>query len=124
MKTITTVFFSLIVAGMVFSASAAEKLQHVVCVKFKETATSQDIKNVEEAFGKLKGKIPQISGIEWGTNISKENRDKGFTHCFIISFKDEKDRDVYLEHEAHKAFVKEAGPFLGDVFVIDFWVKK
>ncbi len=124
MKTIAALILSLFVAGFVTHAAAAEKLEHVVCVKFKETATPSDIKMVEEAFQKLKAQIPQISGLEWGTNISKENRDKGFTHCFIISFKSEADRDIYLEHAAHKAFVKTAGPFLGDVFVIDFWVKK
>ena len=108
---------------LAMNASAAEKLQHVVCFKFKSTAAPEEIKKVETAFGALKEKIPQIAKLEWGTNISKENRDKGFTHCFIVTFKSEKDRDTYIEHPEHKAFVKIVGPVVEDVFVIDFWAK-
>ena len=108
---------------MVMNASAAEKLQHVVNFKFKTTATSEDIKKVEVAFQGLKQKIPQVVSLEWGTNVSKENKDKGFTHCFILTFKSEQDRDAYIAHPEHKAFGKIVGPLLEDVFVIDFWPK-
>jgi hypothetical protein len=83
-----------------------------------------DIKKVEAAFRDLKTKIPQIVSFEWGTNVSKENHDKGFTHCFVLSFKTEKDRDDYISHPEHKAFGKLLHPFLDDVFVIDFWAKR
>jgi hypothetical protein len=108
---------------MITSASAAEKLQHVVCFKFKATATAQDIKKVEQAFQGLKQKIPQVVSLEWGTNVSKENKDKGFTHCFILTFKSQKDLDAYIVHPDHKAFVTLVGPLLDDVFVVDFWPK-
>ena len=104
-------------------ASAADKLQHVVSVKFKSTSAPEEVKKVEDGFKALKVKIPQVIGLEWGTNISKENRDKGFTHCFIVTFKDEADRDVYIEHPAHKAFVKMLLPVLEDALVLDFWPK-
>ena len=55
--------------------------------------------------------------------MSKEKRDKGFTHCFIITFKSEADRDIYIDHPAHKALVKLVGPAVDDVFVIDFFAK-
>jgi hypothetical protein len=108
---------------LAMNTNAAEKLQHVVSFKFKSAATSQEIKKVEDAFRALKEKIPQMAHLEWGTNVSKENRDKGFTHCFIVTFKNEKDRDAYLTHPDHKAFGKLLGPVLEDVFVIDFWAK-
>ena len=105
------------------NANAAEKLQHVVSFKFKETATPEAIKKVEEGFRALKEKIPTIVHLEWGTNVSKEKHDKGFTHCFIVTFKNEKDRDGYIVHPDHKAFASSLGPVLADVFVIDFWAK-
>src|SRR5437667_2852334 len=108
---------------LVMNASAAEKLQHVVSFKFKSSAPPQDIKKVEDGFRALKQKIPQMVKLEWGTNVSKENRDKGFTHCFIVTFKSEKDRDIYIAHPDHKEFVKVVGPVLEDAFVIDFWAK-
>jgi hypothetical protein len=124
MKAFATILVALLLAAIVTNANAADKLQHVVCFKFKSTATAQDIAKVEAAFRALKQQIPLIQAFEWGTNVSQEKRDKGFTHCFILSFNSEGDRDAYIEHPAHKAFGKLVGPLLDDVFVIDFWSKK
>jgi len=100
------------------------KLNHVVAFKFKESATKEQIKQIEDAFGDLKKKIKEIHSYEWGTNVSPEKHAKGFTHGFILSFKTEKDRDAYLVHPDHKAFGALLGPILADVFVIDFWAEK
>ncbi len=121
MKNLIALSSILILLAM--NASAAEKLQHVVSFKFKSSASSEDIKKVEDAFRALKEKIPQMVKLEWGTNVSKEKRDKGFTHCFIVTFKSEADLDTYIAHPDHKAFGKTLGPVLEDVFVIDFWAK-
>jgi hypothetical protein len=123
MKILVALLSALVVSAMITHASAAEKLQHVVCFKFKPTVSAPDIKLVEEAFLALKGKIPQIVALEWGTNISKEKKDKGFTHCYILTFKSEQDLETYIGHPQHKAFGKIVGPLLDDVFVIDFWAK-
>src|SRR6187401_267575 len=121
MKTLLPLTLLLLFVTM--TAPAAEKLQHVVSFKFKAAASADDIKKVENAFQDLKSKIPEIVSLEWGTNVSKEKHDKGFTHCFVLSFKSEKDRDTYIAHPDHKAFGKILGPYLEDVFVIDFWGK-
>ena len=124
MKTLATILGTLLISAMLTNAHAADKLQHVVSFKFKTTATAQEITRVEEAFRALKQSIPQIAAFEWGTNVSKEQKDKGFTHCYILTFKSERDRDAYTVHPEHKAFGKLVGPLLDDVFVIDFWSKK
>jgi hypothetical protein len=124
MKILAVYLCTLFLMSVAFHAGAAQKVQHVVCFKFKSSATAQDIKKVEEAFRALKTKIPQITALEWGTNVSKEKRDKGFTHCFIVTFKNEQDRDIYLDHPEHQAFVTVVGPVLEDVFVIDFVAKE
>lgn len=97
------------------------KLRHVVGFKFKETASSQEIQRVEDAFAGLKSKIPQIQAFEWGINNSPEGLNKGCTHGFILTFNTEKDRDAYLVHPDHVEFGKLVKPVLADVFVIDFW---
>lgn len=98
-----------------------KQLRHVVLFKFKESATEADIQSVEAAFSALPGKIPEISGYEWGTNNSPEGLDKGFTHCFFLSFDSEEDRAVYLPHPDHKAFGDVLKPHLEDVLVLDYW---
>ena len=102
-------------------AAGKGRLFHVVSLKFKPSATKEQIKAVEDAFARLKDRIPGITSLDWGTNVSPEKHDKGFTHCFVLSFASEKDRDAYLPHPAHKDFGKVLGPVMEDVMVIDFW---
>jgi len=102
----------------------ATKLMHVVSFKFKASAQPAQVDEVVAAFRALKKKIPQIKSFEWGTNVSPEKHDKGFTHGFILSFKSAADRDAYLVHPDHQAFGKLVGPVLDDVFVIDYWAQK
>jgi hypothetical protein len=115
------------IAGSSFGAEnqapKTGKLLHVVAFQFKPSAKAEEIDAVVQAFRALKTKIPQIKSFEWGTNISPEKHDKGFTHGFTLSFSSEKDRDAYLVHPEHKAFGKSLGPILADVFVIDYWAK-
>ena len=128
MKILSLVLALVVVAAL--SAFAADppakskKLLHVVSFKFKPEAGKAQIDDVVAAFRDLKKKIPGIQEFSWGTNISPEKHDKGFTHGFILSFKSEKDRDAYLVHPDHKAFGKTLGPILADVFVIDYWAQE
>ena len=96
-------------------------LRHAVLFKFKDTSSPEDIKKVEDAFRALPSKIKEVAGLEWGTNNSPENLNQGFSHLFFVSFKTEKDREVYLSHPAHKAFVEVLGPHLDKVLVLDYW---
>jgi hypothetical protein len=96
------------------------KMRHIVLFKFKDGTTAEQQKSVEDAFRELPKKVPEIVGFEWGTNISPENLNQGFTHCFLVTFNDTKARDTYLPHPAHKAFGKVLKPYLDKVLVIDF----
>lgn len=98
-------------------------LRHVVLFKFKSDTSEEDIKKVEEAFSALPSKISQIVSYEWGLNNSPEGHDKGFTHCFFLTFESEADRAIYLPHPDHKAFGAILGPHLDDVLVVDYWTK-
>lgn len=102
----------------------AKMLRHVVLLKFKDGSTDTDIKKVENAFRALPAKINEIKGFEWGTNNSPEKLNQEFTHCFFVSFASEKDREVYLPHPAHKAFVEVLTPHMDKVLVIDYWAEK
>lgn len=101
-------------------ASSSGKILHIVCFKFKEDAPPSTIKKIETEFAALKRKIPGIQSFEWGTNNSPEGLNKGFTHCFIVTFDNEEARTNYLPHPEHQAFVSILKTILEDVFVIDF----
>jgi hypothetical protein len=101
----------------------AQLLRHVVLFKFNESATAADIRKIENAFSALPSRIDAIYGFEWGTDVSVEDRQKGFTHCFVVTFRSEADRAKYLPHPAHKEFGELVGPYLDDVMVVDYWAK-
>jgi hypothetical protein len=117
-----------VVATRPASGSDKEKeskvLRHVVMFQFKESSSEKDIQKVVDAFGELPSKIETIADFEYGTDNSPEGLADGFTHCFLVTFKSEKDREVYLPHPAHKAFVEVLKPHLEKVMVIDYWAKK
>ncbi len=98
-------------------------LRHVVLFKFKEGTSAADIRKVENAFSALPSKIDAIYDYEWGTDVSVENLQKGFTHCFFVSFLSEADRATYMPHPAHKEFGDLLKPHLDDVVVVDYWAK-
>jgi hypothetical protein len=104
--------------------SPRKSLRHVVLFKFKEGTSKQQIQEIETGFRGLPSKIDTIRDFEWGTDISPEGKSKGFTHCFFVTFGDEKGRDIYLPHAAHKDFVKLVGPHVEDVCVVDYWTQK
>ena len=99
-------------------------LRHVVMFKFKEGTTPEQIKKVEEAFAALPGKIKEIVRFEWGTDVSPEGKSHGYTHCYLLTFRTEADRDAYLPHPAHKEFGSIVRPLLADACVVDYWTKR
>jgi len=125
MKSVFAIIATGIIAATIISGTLKEQkmLRHVVLIKFKDDATPEQVKKVEDTFRELPSKIKEIKGLEWGTNNSPENLAQGFTHCFYLSFASEEDRATYLPHPAHKAFGAVLSPYLDKVLVIDYWAK-
>lgn len=96
-------------------------LRHAVFFSFQESSSDEEIQGVVDAFRALPGKIDAITDFQWGTNNSPEGKDDGFTHCFLLTFKDEAGRALYLPHDEHKAFGDVLRPHMDKVFVIDYW---
>ena len=99
-------------------------LRHAVLFKFKDDAPAEDVKKVENTFRALPSQIKEIKSFEWGKNNSPEGLDQGFTHCFFVTFSSEKDRETYLPHPAHQAFVEVLKPHLDKVLVLDYWAEQ
>lgn len=102
-------------------APEGKVLRHAVFFSFKEESTEEDIQGVVEAFRALPSKVEEITDFAWGTNNSPEGLNDGFTHCFLLTFKDEAGRAAYLPHDAHKAFGNVLRPHMKSVFVVDYW---
>ena len=98
-------------------------LRHVVLFAFRDDAPGDAVDKVVADFGRLKDTIPGILAYEWGTNVSPENLNDGLTHCFTLTFGSAEDRDTYLNHPAHQAFVQTLGSCLARAVVLDYWAQ-
>lgn len=104
--------------------SAHKQLRHVVLFGWKAGADSAAISRVVTAFKALPTQINTIKSFEWGVNNSPEHLNQGLTHCFVLTFDSEKDRDDYLVNPAHKAFTQLLPGIMEKVTVVDYWVEK
>ncbi len=116
--------FSVHTTECVSEGKESRGLRHVVMFKFKDGTSNQQIREIEDAFRALPGKIDAICDFEWGTDVSIENRHAGFTHCFLVTFRNEAGRAEYIPHPAHKEFGQILGPHLDKVLVVDYWATK
>lgn len=122
----------LLVMSMTFAAcnsktseemEKSKTLRHLVFFKFKDSASPEEIKVVNDAFIALPKSIPQIRAFEWGLNNSPENLHQDLTHCYMVTFSSEEDREIYLPHPSHQAFVEKLKPILDKVVVLDYFVE-
>ena len=123
--------FGLGVAGMmaVSNDSSADEprervLRHVVMYKFRDDLPAKQLQEVIDAFAGLPKKIDAIIGFEHGANVSEEGKSEGFTHVFVVTFRDEKGRAAYLKHPAHDAYVEVVKGRREKVIVFDYWVDR
>ena len=87
-------------------------LRHVVLFSFKPEASADQVDAVVAGFGTLPAAIPGIVSYEWGTNVSPEGLDQGYTHCFTLTFK-----------SAEEGFDFAAAPKLNKPLVLDYWTQ-
>ncbi len=99
-------------------------IKHIVHLKYKDEATKEQVDEAVQAFVDLQNKIPAIANFQWGVNDSTEKHDKGLTHSFVITFKDEHAREQYLFHEAHLGLINKYAQFFADAVVMDYWTEE
>jgi stress responsive alpha/beta barrel protein len=100
------------------------ELKHALFLKFKDTASAEEIKGVEDAIAKLPSQCDTIKAFEWGKNNSPEKHDEGFTHCYMITFDDEKGLKAYASTPAHRAALEKIMAAAEKGRVLDFWTKE
>lgn len=96
-------------------------LRHLVLYVWKPETPAERIREIEDAFRALPAKIPQVAGFEWGTDVSVQGFSRGFTHCFVISFASEADRDAYQVNPDHQAYIAFSRPHVEQILTFDYF---
>jgi len=99
-------------------------INHVVLFKFKPDTPEDRIESLYKNISGLEKKIYGIESVTFGKNNNPENKNHGFSHGFIMQFKDEECRDIYLWHPEHKWVAENyVRPIAEDVLAFDYEVK-
>lgn len=122
-KAVLAMAFLVSVASVAYTQTSKNQvLKHVVSFQFKDEITKERQVQALEDFMALKEQIPEIQSFEGGKDVSVEGLNKGMTHCFILTFKDEAARDIYIPHPAHIKLADKNKPLMKDILVVDVWV--
>ena len=95
-------------------------VQHLVVLKFKPDTPAAQIAELFAALERLRGVIPGIDYYAGGPYASPEGLHRGFTHGFLMTFRDAAARDAYLIHPAHEQVKRDFLPGVEDVVAFDF----
>jgi hypothetical protein len=95
-------------------------VKHIALIRFKPATSQAKIKEVFDILGRLPAVIPGILDYCAGPNTSPEGLDQGFTHAFIMTFKDAAARDTYLPHPEHEKAKQLVLPHVDSAVVFDF----
>ena len=95
-------------------------IRHVLLIRFKPDTPPQSIERIRTVFKSMPSRVDGVVDVEWGENDSPENKNKGFTHCVLMTFADENARNNYLPHPQHSALKEIFDPVLEDIIVLDY----
>lgn len=98
------------------------RVHHLVFFKFKDDAGAETLDKILAAFAALPQKVSGLISYQAGRDSSPEKLAQGFTHGFLLTLVNDRARDDYLVHPAHREFVELVRPALAEVLVLDFTV--
>lgn len=93
-------------------------LKHVVFMKFKPTATEEDILDLEKALGALPEAIPEIKGYEFGRDIVKSER--SYDLALVSTFESLETMKRYQVHPDHVLVLEKVKKLVESILVVDF----
>ncbi|MEC5319402.1 Dabb family protein [Brenneria populi subsp. brevivirga] len=95
-------------------------IRHILLIAFADKASALEIEAVRAAFLRMTENVEGVQAVEWGCNDSPEGKNGGFTHCVMMTFRDEQARRRYLPHPKHDELKTIFRPILNDIIVLDY----
>lgn len=97
-----------------------KKTQHLVLLQFKAGVPAAMIAGLFADLGGLREVIPGIEHFSGGPYSSPEGLNQGFTHGFVMTFRDAESRNVYLDHPEHEKVKQAILPHIDNVIAFDY----
>lgn len=78
------------------------RVQHMVILRFRPEVSAAEIDRIFDLIHGMRNRIPGIEYVAGGPYSSPEGFNQGYTHGFLVTFRDEAARDAYLPHPEHE----------------------
>jgi hypothetical protein len=82
-------------------------ITHLVLLRLRKNLFKEDVDRVFAELARLEQKIPGITSFAGGPYSSPEGLHRGYTHAFVMTFRDAASRDAYLSHPEHEKVKEE-----------------
>ncbi|KAF8403230.1 hypothetical protein HHK36_011331 [Tetracentron sinense] len=95
-----------------------DNFKHLVLVKFKEGVVVEEITKGME---KLVSEIDAVKSFEWGQDMgSQEMLSQGFTHAFLMTFRNVEDFTGFANNPKHVEFSGTFSTAFEKILLLDF----
>jgi hypothetical protein len=74
-------------------------IHHIVCLRFREGTTADQIAAAGDALLGMQRTIPDIRAVRWGPNLAPSAGE--YSHVLVVALDDMAAVSRYLEHPAH-----------------------
>ncbi len=96
-------------------------IKRIVLFKFKKDTPQKTIDQIFSGFEGLKDLVPGIQDFFHGPYSSSDNLNQGYTHAFVVTFRDAAVRDHFGSHTEHQRIVGILSPHAEGVLAFDFF---
>lgn len=80
-------------------------IHHIVCFRFKEGTTSEQIDAAGYALRGMQAGIPEVRAVRWGPNLATSAAE--YSHILTVEFDDMSAVERYLDHPLHQRIVQD-----------------
>jgi hypothetical protein len=74
-------------------------IHHIVCFRFREGTTTDQVAAAGDALRAMQGRIPEVRSVRWGPNLAPSAGE--YSHVLTVALDDMAAVNRYLEHPAH-----------------------
>ena len=80
-------------------------IHHIVCLRFREGTTADQIGAAGDALLEMQRHIPDVRGVQWGPNLAPSAGE--YSHVLTVVLDDMAALNRYLEHPSHLEVVSQ-----------------
>lgn len=80
-------------------------VHHIVCIRFKEGTTTEQIEAAGYALRGMQARIPDVRAVRWGPNLAPSAGE--YSHVLTVELDDMVAVERYLDHPFHRQVVAD-----------------